>query len=397
MFEGTRPGALRCCVLAFVGAALLGLLAAAGAAAEPTSVTVRVEGLSETKLPPTPVALGTAPVVKDGNASHACGGGTALAALELATGGNWNGPWNSKFNQYEIFSIEGETHEFEPSSKANYFWSFWLDEKESEVGACEAQLQPGDRLLFFPSCFGEACPSPAPLPLGVQAPASAGVGEAVQVTVSRFTPAGVASNVAGATVAGGGASATTDALGHATLSFASAGETLLRVSAPGSVRTETTVCVHAGNDGTCGTQAPALAAPPPAVHAAAPPPPYKGPYAVIAQVTSVRDQHVYAPAGAPRVLSGTVSAHVAVTSVSISLRRRHAGRCSVYNAVRERFVRARCGRSEFFAVARGASFSYLLPGKLGPGAYVLEVHANDAAGNQVTAAFGKSRIRFYVR
>jgi len=127
-------------------------------------------------------------------------------------------------------------------------------EKEASVGACEAQLQAGDRVLFFPSCFGGACPA-SPAPLAVEAPPSANVGEAVPVTVRRYSATGEASPAAGASVTGAAAPVSTDAGGHATLTFTSAGQITVRVSAPESVRTETTVCVHAGNDGTCGAPA----------------------------------------------------------------------------------------------------------------------------------------------
>jgi hypothetical protein len=365
----------------------------------PANVTVRVEGLNETRLLPTQVTTAQAPVVKDGNEAHACPGGSALGALQVVTGGNWSGPWNSKFNQYEVFSIEGETHEFEPASKANYFWSFWLDGKEAEVGACEAAVHTGDSVLFFPACFGEACPAPAPLPLGVEAPGSANVGEPVRLTVKQFSPAGAATAFAGASVTGGAGAVVTDAHGGATTSFAHAGETLLRVTGPGAIRTETTVCVHAGNDGTCGTPAPpgVVSQPRPSVTAAPPPAPYHGPYAVIAQVASLHDQQVYSARRVPRLITGSVSAHVAVASVALSLRRRYHGRCYAYDAVRERFARSRCGTSRFFGVSRSSSFSYLLPGALPRGAYVLQVRAMDAAGNVTTPTFGKSEIRFYVR
>jgi hypothetical protein len=376
----------------------LALLASASAAlaAGPGTVTVRVEGLTETKLPPTQVTTTTAPVVKDGNPEHACPGTSALGALQLATNGNWSGPWNGGFKQYEIYSIEGETHLFEKGAAANYFWSFWLDEKEASVGACEAQLQPGDRVLFFPSCFGGACP-PSPAPLGVEAPPSANVGEAVPVTVWRYSATGEVSPAAGASVTGATAPASTDAGGHATLTFASAGQITVRVSAPESVRTETTVCVHAGSDGTCGTAAttaaPASSSPP----RSAPPGPYRGPYALVAKITGLAEHHVYSGRHAPRLLAGTVIAHTAVTSVSIAVRRRHRNRCAAYSGLRALFVPARCGRASFFQVSRSASFSYLLPAALAPGRYVLDVEATDAAGNRTTLARGTSRIVFYVR
>jgi hypothetical protein len=371
-------------------------LASGAFAAEPP-VSVRVEGLTETKLLPTPVTLTGAPVVKDGEPTHACSGSSALAALELGTAGDWGGPWNSGFKQYELYSIKGETHQFEKGSTANFFWSFWLNDREAEVGACEAQVKSGDRVLFFPSCFGEACPKPAPLPLEIEAPSSTNVGEPVSVTVKRFASNGTASEVAGAAVVGGGAGASTDAHGHATLTFAHTGETLLRVTAPEAVRSEAIVCVHAGNDGTCGTQAPSFQ-----TGGGGPSPissgkPYIGPYAVVARATGVRDSHVYTRRNAPRLLSGVVSAHVPVTSVSIKLRRRHRGRCYSYDGRRERFLAARCGQGRLFKVSSGSSFSYLLPFALGRGEYILDIDATDALGNRTVPARGTSRIRFYVR
>jgi len=367
-------------------------------AAGPATVTVRVEGLTETKLLPTQVTTNATPVIKDGNPEHACPGTSSVGALELATAGNWSGPWNTEFKQYEIYSIAGETHIFEPGAPANYFWSFWLDEQEATVGPCEAPVQPGDRVLFFPSCFGPACP-PSPTPLGVEAPTGANVGEAVAVTVRRYSTTGEASAAPGASVTGAAAAATTDPNGHATLCFASAGQFTVRASAPESVRTETTISVHAADGGTCGTTVSGaiLAGGAPVASRSNPLAPYTGPYAVVAKVTGLVEHHVYSRRHAPRLLAGTVTAHTAVTSVGIALRRRYRNRCSAYSGVRELFVPARCGTAPFFEVSRTSSFSYLLPAALAPGRYVFDVEATDAAGNRTTLARGTSRLVFYVR
>src|SRR6202035_2412065 len=266
-------------------------------------------------------------------------GTSALGALELGTGGSWGGPWNSEFKQYEIYSIEGETHLFEPGASANYYWSLWVDEKESFVGACEAELVPGDRVLFFPACFGTACPPPL-LPLGIQAPASADVGEPISVTVTKYASGGEASPTPGATVAGGAANVTTDPGGHATVTFSHPGLITLLVSAPNAVRTETTVCVHAGNDGNCGTPAPSGSTTTPGTNTsgvASFVSRYTGPFALVASATGVLDGHVYAPGRAPRLLSGKILAHSPVSAVSLELRRQHRGICSAYDAVSERF------------------------------------------------------------
>ncbi|HEY7830761.1 MAG TPA: hypothetical protein VIC06_09385 [Solirubrobacteraceae bacterium] len=373
-------------------------LAPAALAAGPAGVSVEVEGLSETKVPLTHLTTTTAPVIKDGE--HSCSGTSALGALELATAGNWSGPWSSSFNQYEIYSIMGESHVFDAESKANYYWSFWLNYKEASVGACGAELQQGDRVLFFPACFGEACPPPA-TPLGIEAPVSANTGEAVTVAVSQYNSEGIASPAANATVAGGGTSVTTDLQGHATMRFSGDGTYTLHASGsnegPPAVRSETTICVHEGNDGACGTSAPAGSSTVP-TGSSTTSHPYTGAFALVAHSTAVSEGKVYSPGSAPRLLTGSVIAHSDVTSISLELRRSFKGRCSAYNATRERFVKARCGTGSPFKVASGGtSFSYLLPAKLAPGRYVLDISSTDAAGNHAALARGSTRTVFYVR
>jgi hypothetical protein len=371
-------------------------LASFADAAAPATVTVRVEGLEETKLPATTVTTSLTPVVKDGIAAHACPGTSALGALQLATGGNWSGPWNSEFNQYEIFSIEGELHEFDSASSANYFWSLWINDRESTVGACEAELQPGSRVLFFASCFGSACP-PESLPLEVESPPTANVGEKVPVTVQRYNASGQGTPAEGATIAGAGEPATTGAGGRALVSFSHAGTYTLRASATDSVRSEATVCVHNGNDGTCGTQAPSNATSTATTSTTVLVAPYKGPFAIVAKAGGVLDGHVYSRAKAPRLLSGTVAAHSPIASVSLRLRRSYRGRCWSYDGVSERFVRERCGNGSSFVVSKASTFSYLLPAALAPGRYVLDIEATDAAGNRTSLARGSTRVVFYVR
>jgi hypothetical protein len=380
-----------------VAAAAAALAAPSGASAEgaspasgPSTVTVRVEGTSETLLPATTVTTNPAPVSRDGNPSHVCGGGTALGALQLATGGNWNGTWSESFHQYEILSILGETHVFEGGASANYFWSFWLNDRESEVGACEAQLHTGDRVLFLVSCFGEACPSPAPLPLELEAPASVNVGEAVTVTVRRYSPLGVGEALAGATVSGGGASASTDAGGHATLVFSAPGPATLHASAPASIRTEVAICVHAGSDGTCGTSLSA-----PGVSTLTNP---SAGLPLQARALGVREGRRYARRHGPRLLEGTVTvpAGKALREVRVALTRRLGHRCWIFSGVRQRLVRARCGRLREFSVGDEPSFSYLLPGRLPAGSYTYAVRGIDGSGHASRLVQGVSEVSFRV-
>src|SRR4029077_11819372 len=221
-------------------------------AAGPATVTVRVEGPSETLVPSTQVTTTTTPVVKDGNPADSCTGTSAAGALQLATGGNWNGQWFSGLG-YSVETIEGQSFPFTQP----YYWNFWLDDKPATTGICEAELNPGDSILFYPECFSTTsgvCPA-SPNPLGIEAPTVAAVGTPVTATVTSYASAsGAPSPAVGATIAGSVVNATTDSGGHATFTFSAPGTFLLRVNAPGSIRTETTVCVHNGNDGTCGTQ-----------------------------------------------------------------------------------------------------------------------------------------------
>jgi hypothetical protein len=380
-----------------LGAVCLSLLAFAPAAlaAGSAAVTVRVEGTNATLVPPTEVTTTTASFIKDGNAAHSCTGTSAAGALQLATSGNWNGTWFEGLG-YSVETIAGETHLFEPNAPANFFWAFWLNNKPSSIGICEVELNPGDSILFFPECFSEtgACPPAAPNPLGVTAPGVAEAGSPVTVTVTSYANAtGSPTPAAGATVTAGNVSATTDPSGHATLTPAGTGNVVLRVTAPGSVRTEATVCVHSGNDGTCGTKGPSGTA----GSGPAPSLPYTGPYAVVARAAGVVEDHVYTRGDAPKVLSGTVLAHTTVASVSLELRRSYRGRCYAFDGVSARFVRAHCGQGSFFNVSNDGVFSYLLPSALAPGRYVLDIEATDAAGNHTTLARGSSRVVFYVR
>ena len=369
------------CLLAVASTAL---------AAGPASVMVRVEGTNATLVPPTDVTTTTAPVINDGNPEHSCAGTSALGALQLATGGDWSGPWDASYKQYELYSIEAESHEFGSGA----YWDLWINHKSSEVGACEAEPETGQEVLLFPcSETGTECPSP----LGIEAPASANIGE-VPITVVKYGATGQASPVAGASVTG--ASSTTEAGGHVTLRFPSPGDYTVQATAPESVRDEVTICVHNGNDGTCGTTGPSGSSTGSSGSGGVlgySSSSYKGPYAVVAKLAGLIDGHTYPRDRAPKVLSGKVLAHTGIASVSLRLRRSYKNRCYAYNGASGRFGPARCGGGGFFKVGTQASFSYLLPEALAPGRYVLDVQATDAAGNHTTLARGTSRIVFYVR
>src|SRR4051812_20070588 len=62
-------------------------------AAHAATVTFRVEGTNTTLVPRTSVTTQPGQIVKDGNSAHSCDAMHAIGALELATGGDWNGTW----------------------------------------------------------------------------------------------------------------------------------------------------------------------------------------------------------------------------------------------------------------------------------------------------------------
>jgi hypothetical protein len=382
-------------------------------AGEPATVTVRVEGFNGvTLLPQTQVTTSTTPIPVEGGS---CSGTSAGGALYDATHGDWQ--VKDEAEGVGIFGIEGV--DLPPFGAGDYaFWSVWVNSKFATSGACGEELGPNARVVFAGQCFalGPECPTSETAPdhfLTSTAPTSsvAGVGEPVSVTIGSLSTASGAAEAAlpgSVTVTGGSLTVSPNAEGVATLSFSAAGTYTIQAHAPDAVPSDPyTVCVHDGNDGNCGTTAPATSTST-STNAGASPTgsggvagflktSYTGPYALVARATDLSEGHTYGPANAPRVLSGTVLAHSAVSSISLKLRRRYKGRCSAYNGTRERFVPARCGEGSYFKVSSSASYSYLLPAALAPGRYVLDILATDAAGDHTTLARGSSRIVFYVR
>lgn len=388
-------------LLLLAGGALIAPSALAGT---PATVTVRVLGPApnyETLTPTTVVTTTSMPVTKDGGS---CSGTSAAGALELATKGDWEGAWSEEYGDYEVESIDGRSY---PFGEGLPYWSFWLNNKEATTGICEAELEPGDQVLFFPKCYGEEGKKPECEPgvLSLEAPATAEVGKPVTIAVVRYNAKGERSPAPEVNVGGWGGSKTTNGEGKATIVFPGDETYTLRATAaagenPVSVPGEALVCAHEGNDGTCGTTAPASSSLPVSsstTHTIVAPP-YTGPYAVVADVTGIHEGHVYGRGKGPRVLTGTIAAHAPVTSISLRLRRSYRGRCWAYNGRHERLQRARCGHGRFFQIATGGdSFSYLLPARLPRGRYVLDVAATDSAGSRAPLDRGSSRIVFYVK
>jgi len=347
------------------------------AAAAPANVTVRVEGARETLLPSTVVRTTNAPVVKDG--TNACPGTTALGALDRATRGEWAGRWDPNFASYLVDSIEGEAHTSAPGAQSGTYWAFWVNYRYAASGLCATELQEGDQVLLFPDCFGPTCVNPTPLRLRAPAVARAGRRVAVRVTEqvvafdANFNATTREQPAADATVtASDGRRYTTGRQGIARIP--AAGEAIsVRAEKRDRVRSATeVVCVTAGRDGRCGTRD------------------RRGP---AVRLTSVEDGKTYRRRAAPRRLAGRVAPDPAgLRAVRLRLTRDEGRTCVGWSGAAERFVDVRCGRGPFFDVGDRARWSYLLPERLGPGRYALEVVAVDNRSNR-----SRTRARFTVR
>jgi len=390
-----------------LGAVCLSLLGsgAASALAGPT-VTVRVEGESTTLLPLTTVTLGKL----DPYATN-CPYNSANAAINLAVesvGGTWD-HGNEKGSKGDFTeTILGETHDYEVDGTT---WDVWMNDKWA-FGICTDLLSEGDEVLLVADHLGPEY-APTRLPLVISgAPASVQAGTPITLDVDKITLPHGGENEGegepepedGVTVSGGGVSATTNAAGMATVTPSQTGQlTLLATKSGDAPSAPLVICVHNGNDGNCGTTAPAGTTTAPTSGTSSTGTGVagfqstKGAVALEAQLTGLLEDHVYGERQAPRVLAGSVTSGGPISSLSIELHRRYQGRCSEYDGLRERFVPARCGRGKFFKVSNNGVFSYLLPAALGPGRYVLDLEAADVGGAHTKLARGSTRIVFYVR
>jgi hypothetical protein len=196
-------------------------------------------------------------------------------------------------------------------------------------------------------------------------------------------------------VAGDETLATTDADGNATVALGRSGTFALKAEDDYTRSLPSSVCVHDGDDGTCGT----------------PPPCFttgddgncgtkdtRDPVASLGG--TLRNGAVFTAANAPKEIRGSVAAdRSGLSAVKLSLIR-HDGRghCVYLSGKREDWRRIRCGRTAWFTIGRDADWSYLLPVALTDGRYRLDVRAVDGAGNtDAERVPGRNRVVFRVR
>ena len=226
---------------AFIVLLFVSLLPASTAvAAGPATVTVRVEGATETLVPSTEVTTTTEPVVNGGNPpADSCPEPAVSARCSLppaATGKVRGTAGKSRKGYSKVWDIRSKQLLARPIRSAEAptgtFGSTTRPKKntDSAVRKCRPAIRCCSSRCHYEE--GKECPNP----LAIEAPASADVGKSVQVTVKRYNAKGEASPANGATVTGASTAATTDSGGHATVSFSSAGEVTLQASASESVR-----------------------------------------------------------------------------------------------------------------------------------------------------------------
>ncbi len=388
-------------VVATAASLAVSLALCSSALAVPVSVHLRVEGTAATLFdgnvstdattisapdapaqgkPPGPAKAHPCDVKHNGsNGGYGGSYGTPTAALYAATSAQgFNAYWYPSLNDFFINGIGSD-------NTGN--WTYAVNFTTAGVGGCQFQLAPGSDVLWAAN-GGSAAHL-----LKVDGPDNADVGSP---TVFRVTDGQNGQPVSGVAVA----NATSDASGNATVTFSSRGTQTLKASRDSdSVRSAGLgVCVHSGNDGTCGTTAPSVSLPNglPAPTLKRSPRPSAAP---LPRIVGLRNHQRYTRGNAPRSLRVRVSvpSGSSLRQVRIRLERRVRGRCLYLNGRSERFGRHRCGQGAFFAVGDTTSLSYLLPRPLARGNYVFDVQALDASGRATGLMPGVNHVVFDVR
>jgi hypothetical protein len=358
------------------GLAVLALAAPAGAA--PVTVNLRVEGATTTQFEG-PVTTDTRSLVdgNDGSGPHPCDGtsnggapgptaGAALVQAAERLGGSFRANWNAGLKDVLVVQINGETHEFDTTGD---FWGFWFNHGFSNFGVCGTRVATGDEIVVASATGSESV-------LALSGPAAARRGDTVTVTVTDWT---TGDPVAGATVAG----AMTGPDGKATITLTDTGTKTFKASKAGQIRSNALSMTVVDAD---------QPLPPSGGSGVAP-----DRLAPTARLLGIADHQAFARGKGPRTLKASASDASGLAAVKLRLTRRSGGRCFYFSGRRQALERTRCGRAFFFKAGDGPHVSYLLPERLGPGRYVLDLAAVDRAGNRSALARGATRVVFTVR
>jgi hypothetical protein len=343
---------------------VLSALLAAPALAGPT-VSIRIEGASQTLLERTQVTLPDTP-------PSVCDPDTVGAAIEVATAGNWD-------RQEFTSTILGESHTF----ANNDYWAEWVDTGGGYKfghGICNDHLKSGDDVVMLVDVSDPNTFLPTVFPLAVEGvPAKVQRGVPFTVTVVDYraptgsSGEGVRTPIAGATVAAGGVSAMTDAEGHATLILPTSGVVTLKATKAGDA--------PSGRQFVTVTDEPVAASPPDTT-------------APLATIAGIRNHQTFSMKKAPRELHGTVSADPSgLWAVKIRLTRKLGTSCWYFSGSKAQFLKRTCGKQYAFKVGDRADWRYLLPARLPRGRYVLSTYAIDNAFNHGATKTVRFRVR----
>jgi hypothetical protein len=380
-------------------AACASALMATPAYAGPT-VTVRVEAKDRTLVQTTQVTVGDGTFEKTPGAS--CNQNSVAGALELASGGDWGGAVDDQYGQ-QIERIKG----VELTFASGRYWAIYVDRTFGDGNNCTTPLAQGDSVVFTAACAGSSTECWNGSPLDLAAPRTAKPGEAFGVKVtSDYDPTFSTQNapVAGATVAGGGASATTTVDGTASVTLSQRGAVLLTASAPDNPRESVEVCVTDGADGYCGTTSPSgqsgLGGASTTTTTGSPSAFVPDKTAPRAFVASLKRNQKIKRDKAPKLLKGRVDEAGGVLMVKLRLTRTANGRCFSYSAKRERWIRRpKCGADQgwWFRIGDAPDWEYQLANKLPAGRYVLDVNVIDKSYNRDDQRRpGENRVVFTV-
>jgi hypothetical protein len=332
---------------------------------------MRIEGADGTHFEG-PVTTDARSTVDGGSGPHQCDGtnkgssapvptvGAALATASERAPFSFAATWSATFEEYFLTTVQGEQPDFTTSQT---FWSLFVDGTASSTGMCEAFLHQGEDVLWAVTDGDDHL-------LTLSGPASGTRGDTVTVSVKdRDTGQPVPNAYVGGTQTSDDGTAAIALNVHGTATF--------KASKPGMIRSNALIVTVNEPGVVAGTPRDRLA---PA-----------------AKLLGITDRQVFAKGKGPRTIRASAPDPSGLTAVKLRLTRRIGGRCFYFSGKRAKLERTRCGRGFFFKVGEQPDVSYLLPQRLGPGRYVLDLAAVDRAGNRSALARGTTRVVFTVR
>jgi hypothetical protein len=378
--------------LAAVGLALAALAAPASAA--PVTVNLRIEGPTRTAFEgPVTTDVRQFQFPGDPNA-YQCNGmapagsssvpvptrGAAITAAASTGAFSMTGTFDTTYDSPIFATVGGENVAYD-SSTGKYLAEY-KNGVYAQAGACGDPIANGDDVLF---AYGTGAPTETVLRL--TGPSTAPPGAPVVLHVTSWAD--------GAPVAGAGvAGATSGADGAVTVGpFATRGNQDLKATKAGAIRSNRlTVCVTDGSDGACGTTAASSCQTTGDDGNCG----TKDKRAPRGKIVSIREGQRFGKGKGPRRLSGIVTPDPSgIADVRLRLTRNDHTHCQTFDGRSERLVKlGRCGakRGKWFSAGDREQWSYLLPAKLGPGRYVLDLQVRDKAGN-VDTLLQRTRTR----